>query len=818
MTSLFLTLAFAAVGVADDGTPIFDGKTLDGWDGNPAFWSVQEGVITGRTTKENPTKGNTFLIWRAGTVDDFELTLDYKIVGGNSGIQYRSIEKPNEWGRWVIGGPQADFEAGDTYSGILYDERGRGILALRGQETAIGDDGKPKLVRQFADTKELQGKIKKEDWNTYRVVAKGREYTHMINGETTARVTDNDPKNFRRSGLLALQLHAGPPMTVQFRNIRLKRLKLEDAKKVVMVAGRPSHGWGDHEHNAGCRLLAKSLAENKDVKVVPAVYHNGWPKDPTAFDNADGVVFYCDGGAGHVVVPHLDEFDKLMKKGVGLVCLHYGVEVDKGKPGDRFLDWIGGYFEAYWSVNPHWTADFSKFPDHPITRGVKPFKINDEWYYHMRFRPDMKQVTPILTAVPPDSTRERDWGKSHGGNAAVVARRGQPEHVAWACEREDGGRGFGFTGAHFHWNWGNDDFRKIVLNAIVWTAKGEVPANGVISATPTREKLETGLDKPKPGSAPTTTEHQKKAAVKTQASKKKAAKRPIERVPPTIADVAYGTHPRHKIDFWKAPSDKPTPLLLFIHGGGWMGGDKNSFGTKQQLKPYMDAGISVAAINYRFILQAMDQKVEPPVKAPLHDAARALQFIRSKATEWNIDKTRVAASGGSAGACSSLWLAFHDDLADPKSDDPIARESTRLTCAAVNGAQTSLDPKQVREWIPNAIYAGHAFGFSKQGRSRAEEFELALTEREKLIPWIKEYSPIELVTKDDPPIYMDFAANAPPPPGELAKDPTHSSIYGVKLAEKMKELGLEVHVAYNGAPGGPHPGVTKFVISKLTAK
>ena len=807
MITVFWALTLA---VAADGTPIFDGKTLNGWDGNPAFWSVQDGAITGRTTKENPAKGNTFLVWRDGEVDDFELTCEYKIIGHNSGIQYRSMEKP-EWGKWVIGGPQADFEAGDTYSGILYEERGRGILALRGQETSIGDDGKPKIVRQFADSKELQAKIKKEDWNSYRIVAKGHEYTQYINGECTVRVTDNDAKHFRRSGLLALQLHAGPPMTVQFKNILLKRLKLEDAKKVVFVAGRPSHGWGDHEHNAGCRLLAKSFAESKDVNIVPAVYYNGWPKDPTAFDNADSVVFYCDGGSGHVVVPHLDEFDRLMKKGVGLVCLHYGVEVEKGKPGERFLDWIGGYFEAYWSVNPHWTADFAMLPDHPITRGVKPFKINDEWYYHMRFRPDMKGVTPILTAVPPDATRDRDFGGSHGGNAAVVARRGQPEHVAWAAERPEGGRGFGFTGGHRHFNWGDDDFRKLVLNAIAWTAKAEVPSQGIGSTKPTQEQLETGLDKPKPGSS---------AAKKVDAPKKQAAaKRPMERVPPTYADVEYGPHKRNKLDFWKAPSDKPTPLFINIHGGGWMGGDKSGFGTKEQLKPFFDAGISVASINYRFIPQAMEDNVVPPVKGPLGDAARALQFLRSKAAEWNIDKTRVAATGGSAGACTSLWLAFHDDLADPNSNDPIARESTRLTCAAVNVAQTSLDPKQLREWMPNASYAGHAFGYYKPApHSRADEFKEALADREKLIPWIKEYSPIELVTKDDPPIYLEYGNNVPPASGELAKDPTHSAVYGVKLAEVMKPLGLEVVVAYKGAPGGPHPGIVKWTIAKLTAK
>ena len=209
-----------------------------------------------------------------------------------------------------------------------------------------------------------------------------------------------------------------------------------------------------------------------------------------------------------------------------------------------------------------------------------------------------------------------------------------------------------------------------------------------------------------------------------QADKKDKKKDPPARPEPTVANYAYGTESeRQKFDFWQAKSDKPTPVVLLIHGGGWVNGDKSSYGANA-IEPYLKAGISVAAVNYRFIAQAMEQKVEPPVKAPLHDAARALQTIRSKAKEWNIDPQRIGATGGSAGACTSLWLALHDDLADPKSSDPIARESSRLTCAAVSGAQTSLDPKELREWIPNAIYAGHAFGFAQKGRARPEEFEL----------------------------------------------------------------------------------------------
>jgi type 1 glutamine amidotransferase len=148
----------------------------------------------------------------------------------------------------------------------------------------------------------------------------------------------------------------------------------------------------------------------------------------------------------------------------------------------------------YWSVNPHWTANFEKFPDHPVTRGVKPFKINDEWYYHMRFPKGMKGVTPILTAVPPDGTRGKEGANSpHGGNPHVQARKGQPEHVMWAFDRPDGGRGFGITGAHYHKNWGDDNFRKVVLNALLWITKMEVPKDGVASSV-TSEQIMQNLD------------------------------------------------------------------------------------------------------------------------------------------------------------------------------------------------------------------------------------------------------------------------------------------------------------------------------------
>jgi type 1 glutamine amidotransferase len=265
-------------------------------------------------------------------------------------------------------------------------------------------------------------------------------------------------------------------------------------KKIVLLAGSVSHGQGEHEFNAGCQLLKKCLDAVPGIKTE--VHNNGWPKDEKAFQGADAIFIYADGGGGHPFnKPERREvIDKLMKKGVGLGCAHYAVEVPKGPTGEAFLDWIGGYFEPHYSVNPHWIANFKSLPQHPFTRGVQPFEINDEWYYHMRFREGMTGVTPILTDLPPEKTLSRPDGP-HSGNPHVreAIKRGEAQHVMWAAERKDGGRGFGFTGGHYHKNWANEDFRKIVLNAILWSAKIEVPANGVESKV-TEEDLKLNLD------------------------------------------------------------------------------------------------------------------------------------------------------------------------------------------------------------------------------------------------------------------------------------------------------------------------------------
>lgn len=280
-------------------------------------------------------------------------------------------------------------------------------------------------------------------------------------------------------------------------------------------------------------------------------------------------------------------------------------------------------------------------------------------------------------------------------------------------------------------------------------------------------------------------------------------------IPPTQANVPYGTHPKQVLDFYKAESKEPTPLVFYIHGGGWRAGSKNSFSPKT----YLAAGISVVAVEYRFVQEAGD--VQPPVKAPLGDAARALQFVRSKAAEWNLDKTRIGATGGSAGACSSLWLAFHDDLADPKSSDPVARESTRLTCAAVIGAQTSLDPQQIREWMPNGTYGSHAF-YPSTADKKLTPFTTFLEDREKLLPWIQEYSPYALVSAGDPPVALYY--NGPPAMGKETKDPTHSANYGLPLQEKCKSVGVECELIYPATPDAKPEVVHTYLISKLTGK
>ena len=278
-----------------------------------------------------------------------------------------------------------------------------------------------------------------------------------------------------------------------------------ETKKIVLMAGKPSHPPRMHEFNAGVQLLAASLTSVPDIDVK--VIKNGWPKDDSIFENASAVVFYMDGGKRHEVVQEdgrrLKIVDEWAKKGVGLGFMHYGVEVVADDAGAEFKRWIGGHYEHMHSCNPMWEPHFAVLPDHPITRGVKPFKATDEWYFNMRFVGDMdgtmpKEVdglkfTPILLATPSDDVRDGPYVWPKGPYPHIKASKGRAEAMMWAVERTDGGRGFGFTGGHHHDNWGNDDYRKVVLNAVLWIAKANVPDQGVLS-TVTKEQLDANLD------------------------------------------------------------------------------------------------------------------------------------------------------------------------------------------------------------------------------------------------------------------------------------------------------------------------------------
>ncbi len=267
-------------------------------------------------------------------------------------------------------------------------------------------------------------------------------------------------------------------------------------RKLVMIAGTPSHGPGEHEFNAGVQLLAKCLAGVAGLEAV--VVLNGYPKDDSVLDTADAILCYADGGAGHPLIRdhRLKRIGGLMAKGVGLMCAHYAVEVPKDLGGPEFKEWIGGYYEHQYSCNPFWSPEYKAFPDHPVARGVRPFSIRDEWYFNMRFRDGMKGVTPILSAKPSDAVRDGPYVYPRGPYKHIQEAKGRTEHMMWAAERADGGRGVGFTGGHVHRNWLDPNFRKVVLNALLWVSKVEVPAGGVES-TVTEEDLRQNLD-PKP--------------------------------------------------------------------------------------------------------------------------------------------------------------------------------------------------------------------------------------------------------------------------------------------------------------------------------
>ncbi|MFC1633382.1 alpha/beta hydrolase fold domain-containing protein [Planctomycetota bacterium] len=268
---------------------------------------------------------------------------------------------------------------------------------------------------------------------------------------------------------------------------------------------------------------------------------------------------------------------------------------------------------------------------------------------------------------------------------------------------------------------------------------------------------------------------------------------------PTYSNVKYGPHERNVIDFYKADSEKPTPLAMYIHGGGFRGGSKKSLNQKT-LKELLDAGISVAALEYRFVSHK-------PLPAAHHDSLRALQFIRSKADQWNIDKKRIGAFGGSAGAQICMWLAFHNEMADPSSPDPLKRESSRLSCVATNGGQTTMDIDWWIRWIP---------GYDKPHRDRIEVFGDKTDE--ELHEVIQDISALSLITADDPPIFMSYGMKPDDPVPSDAKRAqswkVHHIMFGIKLKEKMDKLGVEAELKYPEAQT-TYRSIADFFIKKL---
>lgn len=265
--------------------------------------------------------------------------------------------------------------------------------------------------------------------------------------------------------------------------------------KVVFIAAAEPHGdRGNHEFVAGSILLARQLNSAYSNVQVNIYSNKNWPAD---LSDADAVVVALNHGGRAARDPHIGA---AVRRGVGFMAIHFGLEVNQGEEGERYLQWLGGYFETYWSVNPWWTPQFKEFPAHPIARGVKPFSVRDEWYYHMRFVQDMRGVTPILSDVPPLSTVNQA-ASPRGGNPTVyeAVSKKQPQHMAWAYERLDGGRGFGFTGLHLHSNLKNDSYRTVLLNGVAWVARLNIPPGGVPSKTPSAEELSELINEARAG-------------------------------------------------------------------------------------------------------------------------------------------------------------------------------------------------------------------------------------------------------------------------------------------------------------------------------
>jgi type 1 glutamine amidotransferase len=330
---------------------------------------------------------------------------------------------------------------------------------------------------------EVSSKTVTDEWLTHEV-----DLSPYAGKEINLQL-ENYPTDWRNEWGYWHKVTVGPAPLASF-----NKSSLNQKKKVIFISGKPSHGWMKHEHRAGNMILAKRLNESGLPVEAVVLKDVGYPEDASILQDASTIVIFCTGHGNHLLNPKLREFDALMRKGIGVIMIHWATEAVSGAPGDKFLEWMGGFCDLNWSVNPHWKPNF-KPRMHPIWNGVQPFSVDDEWYYHMRFVEDRRGFTPILTDLPPPETLKRPDGP-RSGNPAVrkAVANGETQHVAWAYERPWGGRGFGFTGGHNHVSWQDDNYRKIMLNAILWTAGMEVPKDGVQSSTPSDKEIESNLD------------------------------------------------------------------------------------------------------------------------------------------------------------------------------------------------------------------------------------------------------------------------------------------------------------------------------------
>jgi hypothetical protein len=470
---MFLLAAASAPAV---GADLWNGRDLDGWTAvtDPdkdasGTWSVRGGVIA------STGKPRGYLRTR-GSYESYRLRLQWRWpeAPGNSGVFVHGSTDDKVWPHCY----EAQLQAGNAG-----EIRANGGAKFR--PDSLPSDRS--IARGPASSERPAG-----EWNDYEIVARGDELTLLVNG-----VRQNALRGAAlRSGWIGLQAEGAP---IEFRAISLEPLPAE--RTVLLVAGPPSHGPGEHEHNAGVQLLARCLADVPKLKTRVAL--NGWPADPAALEGADAVLVLSDGGRRHPALgDRIAVLAPRMASGLGFGVIHYATEPARTQGGPELLAWAGGYFEVDRSVNPSWEASMSVASTHAVTRGVQPFRVKDEWYFHLRFPEGLAGVSPLLTAVPPASTMTRPDGP-HEGNPSVRAAvaAGEPQVLSWAFERPDGGRGFGFTGGHFHTNWGHQDFRKVVLNAAVWLAGVDVPKDGV-ACTVSEADLAANLDPKTPQPTP----------------------------------------------------------------------------------------------------------------------------------------------------------------------------------------------------------------------------------------------------------------------------------------------------------------------------